>query len=77
MEEQFDVEHRWPELFTGLNHSQRHAIIQALASAWHEGWIPNREDVANLTDKVRGSIDQKEYSRRVAVAARKQVQPVY
>lgn len=67
--EKFDVEDRWPELFAELDGAQRRAVRQSLAAAWHEGWTPNREDVENLTDFVRGAIDEAEYDRRVAGAA--------
>ena len=43
--------------------------MQSLASAWHEGWEPNRENVENLTDKMRGAIDEDEYMRRSREAA--------
>lgn len=64
----FDVEDRWPELFVQLDDVQRNAVRQSLASAWHEGWEPNREDVENLTDEARGAIDGEEYMRRVRQA---------
>ena len=44
-------------------------MVQSFAAAWHEGWIPNREDVENLTDEARGAIDETEYLRRVREAA--------
>lgn len=68
---EFDIEERWPELFVQLDETQRRAVVQSLASAWHEGWIPNREDVENLTDKARGAIDAAEYRRRAHAAARR------
>ena len=71
MARKFDVEERWPELFVQLDETQRRAVIQALASAWHEGWEPNREDVENLTDEARGAIDAAEYRRRAHAAARR------
>ena len=67
-----DLEGRWPELFAQLDPEQRRSVVQSFASAWHEGWQPNREDVENLTDLVRGAIDDAEYSRRVAVAAERE-----
>lgn len=67
--EQFDIEQRWPELFTGLDANNRRAVVQSLASSWHEGWVPNREDVENLTGEARGTIDGAEYLRRVDAAA--------
>ena len=71
MATRFDVEERWPELFTQLDVTQRRAVVQSLASAWHEGWEPNREDVENLTDRARGAIDAAEYRRRAHAAARR------
>lgn len=52
-----DVEQRWPELFDGLTLKQREAVLQPLANAWHEGWQPNRDDVALLVASARGEID--------------------
>jgi len=69
MAETFDIEQQWPELFTQLDDTQRRAVVQSLASGWHEGWTPNREDVENLTDKARGAIDRDEYLRRADAAA--------
>lgn len=66
---ELDIEERWPELFAQLDDSQRHAVRQSLASAWHEGWVPNREDVENVTEHARGAIDDAEYLRRVDAAA--------
>ena len=64
----FDIEARWPELFTQLTDRQRIDVVDTLASSWHEGWVPNREDVENLTDYARGVIDKAEYDRRAAGA---------
>ena len=69
MAETFDIEQHWPELFAQLDDTQRRAVVQSLASGWHEGWTPNREDVENLTDKARGAIDRDEYLRRADAAA--------
>ncbi len=71
MDEKFDIEERWPELFADLDDADRHAVRQAFASAWHEGWVPNREDVENLTDETRGAIDEAEYRRRSHAAVRR------
>ena len=68
MATKFDIEDRWPELFVQLDETQRRAVVQSLASAWHEGWTPNREDVENLTDEARGAIDAEEYRRRAHAA---------
>ncbi|MDO4241117.1 MAG: hypothetical protein Q4C71_01105 [Microbacteriaceae bacterium] len=67
MQGEFNIEARWPELFAGLSDKARNAVVNALASNWHEGWTPNREDVKNLTDLVRGDITEAEYDRRAAV----------
>lgn len=69
MAAEFNIEARWPELFTELDDEQRRSVVNALASNWHEGWVPNREDVENLTDRARGAIDRDEYRRRVREAA--------
>lgn len=64
-----DIEGRWPELFTGLDEKRRAAVLDAFAANSIDGWVPNREDVANLTDYARGAIDGDEYVRRVAALA--------
>jgi hypothetical protein len=69
MAEVFDIEQRWPKLFAQLDANQRRSVVQSRASAWHEGWVPNREDVENLTDEARGAIDSEEYMRRVREVA--------
>lgn len=66
----FDVEDRWPELFDQLDDEQRRSVVNTLAVSWHEGWHPEREHVANLTDFVRGAIDRAEYFRRARSTAR-------
>ncbi len=68
---EFNIEARWPELFEQLDETKRRAVVQSLAAAWHEGWIPNREDVADLTDYTRGALTFQEYqARSVDKAAR-------
>ncbi|WP_422934225.1 hypothetical protein [Sinomonas sp. P47F7] len=67
--QRFDIEERWPELFAQLDASQRRSVLNTLAADWHEGWEPNREDVENITDLVRGAIDQDEFLRRSDAAA--------
>lgn len=69
MSEKFVIEERWPELFEHLDANQCNSVRQSLAVAWHEGWIPNREDVENLTDEARGAIDEAEYLRRARESA--------
>lgn len=64
MNARFDVAERWPELFEPLTPVQRGGITRALAAGWHEGWQPNREDVADLADYARGAITFDEYQTR-------------
>ena len=71
MAEQLDLEGRWPDLFEGLDAEQRRSVVQALANGWHEGWVPNREDVEILTDSARGSIDFDGVRRRALDSARR------
>ena len=59
-----DLESRWPELFAQLDAEQQRAVVQMLAAGWHEGWDPNREDVADLIDYTRGAITMDEYEAR-------------
>lgn len=61
----------WPELFEGLTKVQRRAVLNTLASSYHEGWEPNREDVENATDYARGVIDRDEYRRRAFAAIKR------
>lgn len=61
--------YRWPDLFEPLTDEQRAHLIQTLASSWLEGWEPNREDIANLSDLARGAIDEPEYMRRADALA--------
>ena len=65
-----DVVALWPELFDGLDETQRDAIRQSFAANWHEGWQPNRDDVADLAAQTRGEIDAEEYMRRARARAR-------
>lgn len=69
MAAEFNIEGRWPELFSQLSVQHRRIVLDSFASAWHEGWVPNREDVENLTDLMRGVISKDEYDRRAAEAA--------
>jgi hypothetical protein len=68
MSAEFNIEARWPELFAPLSETERRAIVNTLASGWHEGWTPNRADVADLIDVTRGVIDEAEYRTRTADA---------
>lgn len=59
----------WPELFVGLSDRQIEAIENACGANWHEGWEPNREDVADLCALVRGEITREELWRRAGERA--------
>ena len=64
------IDERRPELVVQFDETRRSAVVQSLASAWHEGWAPNREDVENLTDEARDVIDAGEHLRRAGAAGR-------
>jgi hypothetical protein len=59
----------WPDLFDGLTAVERRSVVQACAANWHEGWTPNKADVRNLTDVVRGTITREEYLARACAIA--------
>lgn len=42
-------------LFASLSMDDRRAVVNAWTSSWHEGWVPGREDVENLTDLASGA----------------------
>lgn len=63
-ETRFEIVERWPELFESLDAEQQRSVVQAFAASWHEGWIPDRDEVELLTLKVSGAIDRAEYQRR-------------
>jgi hypothetical protein len=56
---------RWPNLPDDLSASDRYSIIQTIASGWHEGWTPGREDIQYLVEFHCGEIDFDEYRKRV------------
>ena len=45
-------------------HVAAQAIQNACVASWHEGWEPNRADVADLVADARGEIDLDELLRR-------------
>lgn len=47
-------EGRWPDLFDGPDDEARHEVRQIVAANWHEGWIPNRAEVAEIIGIIRG-----------------------
>lgn len=60
-----DVIAMWPELFTDMSDIDRNAIRQSFAASWHDGWEPDREDVADLAAQTRGTITAEEYRQRM------------
>ena len=60
-----DVVAMWPELFTDMSDIDRNAIRQSFAASWHDGWQPDREDVADLAAQTRGKITAEEYRQRI------------
>lgn len=65
-----DIEQRWPDLFQGLDSSQREIVLDTLALGWHEGNEPTRRVVENPTDYVRREISIDEYLARATVGVR-------
>ncbi len=59
----------WPDLFEGLSPKRAQGINDGCVANWHEGWIPNREDVADLVAEARGEIDMAELLRRADARA--------
>lgn len=60
-----DVVAMWPELFTDMSDIDRNAIRQSFAASWHDGWQPDRADVADLAAQTRGTITAEEYRQRI------------
>lgn len=60
----FNAQEKWPELFQDLAPDTAKHVVASFASSFHEGWIPNREAVENLTKLAKGEIDKTEYDRR-------------
>ena len=46
----------WPDLFEPLSPAEREELIEGLAVNWHEGWVPNRADVADHLAVDRGEL---------------------
>lgn len=60
----------FPSELAGLSSEQLHALEQALANAWHEGWEPNAGDVALLASSLREGVDAPTFMRRIVEAVR-------
>jgi hypothetical protein len=58
------IDERWPGLFDHIPADDRYSIIQTVAAGWHEGWMPNREDIRFLVEFHCGEIDFDEYRNR-------------
>ncbi|WP_035745193.1 hypothetical protein [Haematomicrobium sanguinis] len=61
---ELDLEGHWPELLDSLDDKARHEVRQILAANWHEGWVPNSADVAEIVKTIRGdlSVDEQLHS---------------
>lgn len=68
----FAVEERWPELFEQLEGEDRRQFVNTLASSWHEGWVPGRDEIENMINKHLGRISHAEYLRRADAIAERQ-----
>ncbi len=66
MATEFRIVERWPDLFEDVSASDTEDIVQAFASAFHEGWVPNRPDVEDLVAFHTRRIDFDEYEQRSA-----------
>ncbi|CAM3211022.1 antitoxin VbhA family protein [Actinomyces slackii] len=56
----------WPDLFATLTPADKDIFIQSLAANWHEGWVPSREDVADLIAVHHGDLTPLQAARRSA-----------
>jgi hypothetical protein len=70
MTDRLDLPAMFPDLFTDLTPGEQHMICQSWAIQWHEGWEPNREDVADSIQVHQGSMTREEFSRRAGERAR-------
>ncbi len=66
MATEFRIVERWPDLFEDVSASDTEDIVQAFASAFQEGWVPNRPDVEDLVAFHTRRIDFDEYEQRSA-----------
>ncbi len=66
MATEFRIVERWPDLFEDVSASDTEDIVQTFASAFQEGWEPNRADVEDLVAFHTRRIDFDEYERRSA-----------
>lgn len=62
-EKALDLEAKWPEIFEEMTPRQVRAVVQTVASSWHEGREPEREHTARLAARVRGDMSKAEYRR--------------
>ena len=64
MATEFRIVERWPDLFEDVGVSDTEDIVQTFASAFQEGWEPNRPDVEDLVAFHTREIDLDEYENR-------------
>lgn len=61
-----DLEEMFPDLFEHLTPDEARVIVQTWACQWHEGWVPNRADVADSIQVDRGLMTIDDAARRAA-----------
>ena len=64
MATEFRIVERWPDLFEDVSEGDTDDIVQTFASAYQEGWVPNRADVEDLVAFHTRRIDFDEYEDR-------------
>lgn len=62
-----DLSGMYPDLFADLTADQAHRVEKSFAADWHEGWQPNREDVARFSGYIKGEISEREYLEAVGL----------
>jgi len=65
-----DLVAMYPDLFADLTPEQQRIEVEGWACQWHEGWQPNREDVADSIAVTTGMMSREEFSRRAGDRAK-------
>lgn len=64
------LEKLYPDLFEGITAKQIDDFNESWAAEWHEGWQPNRKDVAESLLVYTGKISGEEYLEMLRKEAR-------